>query len=106
MSEIHFGTGIVREWRAGAGWGVIDSPETAGGCLVIFESIQTPGFKSLTPGETVDFEWITASQEGFTFRAERVWPGGITRDDNEQVDRSGDAYSSELLISFDEERPE
>ena len=33
---------IVREWHADLGWGVLDSPETPGGCWAHFSVIGTP----------------------------------------------------------------
>ena len=73
------------------GWGVIESPETPGGCwayysdLVGGEQWPTPapgeallisgGFRSATVGETVDFEWEpVADQDGYKFRATNVRP--------------------------------
>ena len=85
--------GTVRVWHREEGWGVIDSPDTPGGCWAHFshlwnENIATPGpddvievtggFKEAFAGETVDFEWEAASQDGYVFRATTVVPRGRT----------------------------
>lgn len=43
-------TATVREWRDEEGWGVLDSPETPGGCFGHYSDIQAPGFRTLSPG--------------------------------------------------------
>jgi CspA family cold shock protein len=35
--------GVVREWNAEEGWGVVDSDETPGGCWVHFSHIEIAG---------------------------------------------------------------
>ncbi|WP_433664126.1 hypothetical protein ACQPW1_19545 [Nocardia sp. CA-128927] len=65
MSE----TGAVREWHAEEGWGVIDAAAV-------------PALKSerrdLVAGEQVEFEWELAEQDGFQFRALRLWLAGAS----------------------------
>ncbi|HEX5985792.1 MAG TPA: hypothetical protein VFY86_04680 [Nocardioides sp.] len=76
-------TATVREWHDQLGWGVLDSPETPGGCWTHFSDIETCwlGFvdggeayeyKGLTAGEVVDLEWESPGQDGFDYRAVRV----------------------------------
>lgn len=65
-------TGTVREWHAELGWGVLDSPDTPGGCWVHFSNIDGTGFRALTVGATVDLDWEQATQDGYRFRATRV----------------------------------
>jgi cold shock protein len=87
-------TGTVRIWYREEGWGVIDSPETPGGCWAGFGQLwndyERPeigpgevleisgGFCELFEGETVDFEWertsAPGSQDGYSFRATTVRP--------------------------------
>lgn len=78
-------TATVREWHSDLGWGVLDSPETPGGCWVHFSVIVTPNisespgmamseYKSLTVGQTVDLEWEAPGQDGFGFVASVVRP--------------------------------
>jgi outer membrane protein assembly factor BamB len=71
--------GVVREWRADEGWGIVDSPETPGGCWVHFSSIDMPGYHPLTAGEQVELTWERAAQDGYSFRAVRVVPSGAWR---------------------------
>jgi len=70
----------VREWHDDLGGGVLDSPETPGGCWTHFSVIETPylgsvqgaqvwEYKSLSTGDIVEFEWETAGQDGFDYRA-------------------------------------
>jgi CspA family cold shock protein len=68
-------TGTVREWNTGEGWGVIDSPDTPGGCWAHFSSVLRGGFRELTPGGTVSIEYETARQDGYAYRAIAVWTG-------------------------------
>ena len=73
-------TATVREWHEDLGWGVLDSPETPGGCWAHFSTIesrersssgneQVSDYKELVPGETVELEWTSPGQDGFDFRA-------------------------------------
>ncbi|MFC4604418.1 cold shock domain-containing protein [Rhodococcus kronopolitis] len=65
-------TGTVREWHAELGWGVLDSPDTPGGCWAHYSNIDGTGFRALTVGATVDIDWEHAAQDGYRFRATRV----------------------------------
>lgn len=71
---------VVREWHEDFGWGVLDSPETPGGCWTHFSSINTPvvrlegrveifGYKVLAVGDVVELDWEAGWQDGFDFRA-------------------------------------
>jgi len=62
-------TATVREWHGELGWGVLDSPETPGGCWAHFSNIDGPGYRTLTVGETVDLDWEQTEQDGYAFRA-------------------------------------
>jgi CspA family cold shock protein len=82
----------VRDWHPEEGWGVIDSPDTPGGCWVHFSylwndgipevgpgevvEVVTDGYREVSQGETVDFDWETANQDGYDFRATNVRPRG------------------------------
>jgi cold shock protein len=86
--------GTVREWHSDEGWGVIDSPDTPGGCWVHFadlwnDGIPPPGpgevvqvsggYREVFEGETVDFDWEPAAfpgQDGYSFRATTARPRG------------------------------
>jgi CspA family cold shock protein len=81
----------VRDWHREDGWGVIDSPDTPGGCWVHFSHLWndgipqagpgevvevTGGYREVFEGETVDFDWETLGQNGYDFRATSVRPRG------------------------------
>jgi CspA family cold shock protein len=66
--------GVVREWSDDEGWGVIDSPETPGGCWAHFTHLAMPGFHTLRPGQSVELTWEPAGQHGYEFRAMKVRP--------------------------------
>ena len=92
-------TGSVRAYDADKGWGVIDGPDVPGGCWVHFSAIAADGYRELTAGQPVVFRAETADQDGFAYRAVRVWTGGA-----EPADRpagTGGAYQSSLTLSFD-----
>ncbi|MFH9549169.1 cold shock domain-containing protein [Streptomyces sp. NPDC017435] len=69
-------TATVREWRDEEGWGVLDSPETPGGCFGHFADIQAPGFRTLSPGQQVDLicEAPGFKQDGYDYRAVSITP--------------------------------
>jgi len=46
-------TGTVREWHDDEGWGVIDSPDTPGGCWAHFSVVDMQGYRGLTYGSRV-----------------------------------------------------
>jgi len=100
--------GTVRIWHDEDGWGVIDSASTPGGCWTHFSQAAIPGFRSLRPGQLVEFEWEPAEQDGYEFRTTRVWPHGqqpyeapadVTSTDGSSV------YRSTLTITLDEPPP-
>ena len=68
--------GIVRFWKSEDGWGVIDCAQTPGGCWVHFSDVDGEGFRKLSPGQEVAFEWQKTSGpvEGCAFVAVRVQP--------------------------------
>ncbi len=95
-------TGSVRSWFGEEGWGVIDSPDTPGGCWAHFSNVMIPGYKEFTAGELVNLDWEPADQDGYRFRALRVWPTGTDPIETPQVAGSSSAYSSTLTITFDD----
>ena len=64
--------GTVSQWSEDEGWSVISSSDTPGGCWAHFSQLELPGYGSLEPGETVEFEWEQGEQDGFAYRAVRV----------------------------------
>ena len=68
--------GLVRWFDEAEGWGVIDAPEVPGGCFVHFSNIVVEGHRALAAGESVAFTYEAPGfeQDGYDFRALRVWP--------------------------------
>lgn len=63
--------GLLR--RDEEGRGVLDSPETPGGCFGHFSDIQMTGFRTLAPGQQVDLTWEAPGfKQGGTTTAR--WP--------------------------------
>lgn len=96
--------GIVSEWHNEDGWGVIDSPNTPGGCWTHFSAVRVAGYRALAPNSKVLFEFEPANQDGYRFRAVAVWPPGSTPGsaDPNQPSEAGTAYRSTLTVMFDE----
>ena len=93
--------GTVRLWSDGEGWGVIDSPDTPGGCWAGFMHVRVAGFASLQPGVEVELEWEPVSQDGFDFCAVSVWPVGA-EPVYKRGSQTGDAYRSSLVFAQDD----
>ena len=67
--------GVVREYDDREGFGVIDSPDTPGGCWFHYSMIEVPGRKTLSAGQLVRFTLEReVDQDGFVFRAVQVRP--------------------------------
>ncbi|WP_228973986.1 cold-shock protein [Streptomyces sp. DH12] len=66
----------VREWRDEEGWGVLDSPETPGGCFGHYSAIDMPGFRTLEAGRRVELTWEAPGfrQDGYEYRALTIVP--------------------------------
>lgn len=73
----------VRKWHDDVGWGVLDSPETPGGCWTHYTAIDTPlvgridgaevhEYKGLAASDSVELDWATPGQDGFHYRAVAV----------------------------------
>lgn len=94
--------GTVRTWHEDQGWGVIDSDATPGGCWVLFSAVHVPSPRTLEVGAAVHLEWERADQDGYAFRATRVWPVGRPPvDDVIRVEGPSAGYASRLEIRFD-----
>lgn len=93
--------GVVREWHDAEGWGVIDSPETPGGCWAHFSHIDADGYRSATPGQTVDLVHESPGQDGYPFRAVRVRIDGLAPAGPAEPTDPGGACSSRLTIRYD-----
>jgi cold shock CspA family protein len=66
--------GYVTSWDDDAGWGVLTSADVPGELFAHFSSIDAVGYRSLTPGEHVRFDWepFPSGQDGYFYRATRV----------------------------------
>jgi CspA family cold shock protein len=93
-------SGVVREFHVDEGWGVIDGPAVPGGCWVHFSAIAMDGFRQLAAGRQVWFRAEAAEQDGFGFRAVKVWTGDV--EPTGQPSSGGGAYHSTLTLTFEE----
>lgn len=66
--------GTVRTWNEADGSGVVDSPETPGGCWTHFSVVEVDGYRHLVPGQSVQLDWDERGQDGYPYRAVRVTP--------------------------------
>jgi len=94
--------GTVRAWHDAEGWGVVDSPETPGGCWVHFSHVLVPGHRTLRPGQEVELAVEPADQDGFTYRAVRVWPVGAEPYET-PAGPPGAAHTSTRTLGFDDD---
>lgn len=62
----------VRVWHDEEGWGVVDSPETPGGCWVHFSHVDIEGYRSLRGVDRVELEYREVPQDGYRFAAVHV----------------------------------
>lgn len=93
--------GSVRTFDADEGWGVIDGPDVPGGCWVHFSAIAMAGYRELKPGQRVSFSAEAASQDGFAFRAVKVWTGDAEPPGQPGREESSAAYQSRLTLTFE-----
>lgn len=99
-------SGTVRFWRDEKGHGVIDWPETPGGCWTHFGAVAVAGYRSLQPGQPVVLEGEKVWQDGYAYRAVRAWPA-----DQSPVDTAVDeacaagTHASRLTLTFKRESP-
>ena len=93
--------GSVRVFDADEGWGVIDGPDVPGGCWVHFSAIAGDGYRQLSAGQRVSFHAEEARQDGFAFRAVKVWTGEVEPPAPVGEQRSSGAYHSTLIITAD-----
>jgi cold shock protein len=81
---------------------VLDSSETPGGCWAHFSVVATVDYRRLAVDQPVEFEWERADQDGFGYRALRVWPAGLEPADRPPSDaQPSAAYRSTLTITLD-----
>jgi CspA family cold shock protein len=67
--------GTVAFWHDEEGWGAIQTPDREGVGFVLFADVRVPGYRTLVPGERVDFEWLDDfHQDGCQWRVAWVKP--------------------------------
>ncbi|GAA2522351.1 cold-shock protein [Pilimelia columellifera] len=93
--------GTVRVFHAERGWGVIDGPEVPGGCWAHFSAIAMDGYRELSQGQQVTFRAEAFSQDGFAYRAVKVWTGGVEPPDQPPTPDGSAGYRSSLTLTFD-----
>jgi cold shock protein len=94
--------GVVRDFRADEGWGVVDGPDVPGGCWVHFSAIMMGGYRRLTRGQWVSFHAEVADQDGFEFRATTVWPDGGEPTDPSADHGTSTGHRGSLVLTFDQ----
>jgi CspA family cold shock protein len=102
QTEAVTSSGVVRAYAADEGWGVIDGSDVPGGCWVHFSAIAGAEPRQLAQGQRVSFRAEAVEQDGFAYRAVKVWPGDTEPDDRRHEDTDSDAYRSTLTLTFDE----
>ncbi len=103
MTTPEIATGTVVLWHDDEGWGVLRSDDVPGELWAHFSTVVMTGFRTLTPGDAVQFTWEVAEQDGYSFRAVAVYPPGVevgTAPDQNTTSGS-DAYRSSLTIEWD-----
>jgi len=98
--------GSVRAFDADEGWGVIDGPDVPGGCFVHFSAIAMDGCREVVRGQQVSFRAEAANQDGFAFRAVKVWTGNVEPPDQAATEGSSATYHSTLILNFDPPHPD
>jgi CspA family cold shock protein len=94
--------GSVRSYDADEGWGVIDGPDVPGGCWVHFSAVAADGYRELRPGQRVSFRAEAVDQDGFGYRAVKVWTGEVEPPDRIAGPDGSGAYGSTLTLTFDQ----
>ncbi|GIE76665.1 hypothetical protein Aph02nite_26150 [Actinoplanes philippinensis] len=93
--------GTVRSYYEDEGWGVIDGPDVPGGCWVHFSDIAADGYRALTPGQRVSYRAEEAEQDGYAFRAVKVWTGDTEPAARTVREGGSGACGSTLTLTFD-----
>ncbi len=63
----------IRVWHD-EGWGVVDSPETPGGCWAHFSDVPGSRYIAFAPGDPVWLDWESPGQDGYPYRATQLRP--------------------------------
>lgn len=60
--------GTVKEWHSEEGWGVLAAPGLPD-TWVHYAFLDMPGYRTLSAGDQVEFDWEPAQQDGYSARA-------------------------------------
>jgi len=66
--------GTVRLWKGEEGSGILESEDTIGGVWAHFGEILGNGFRTLVPGQSVEFDVENQCQDGYDYRASNIRP--------------------------------
>jgi CspA family cold shock protein len=102
VTEIEPVSGVVSTWNDDEGWGVLASQRTPGGCWCHFSALAMEGFRTLSPGTSVEFLYEVAEQDGYNFRAVEAWPVGQRHRAPESEFEGGESFST-ITIHVDTE---
>jgi CspA family cold shock protein len=91
----------VRTFDADRGWGVIDGPDVPGGCWVHFSALAIDGYRMLVAGREVAFRAEAVDQDGFAYRAVKVWTDRAEPADRAPIEGGSAGYQSRLTLTFD-----
>lgn len=96
--------GVIRTWDDEDGWGVIDSPDTPGGCWVSYSHIEAGVAPTLHTGQVVSFSFEAVEwQDGYRWRAILVQPEGAEpAPERKSRHEPSSAYRSSLHLTFDD----
>ena len=92
-------TGHVLEWHSEEGWGVLGTDALSTPVWAHFSAIEAEGYRELTPGRHVTFAAEEVPQDGYSWRAVRIWPEGVSH--RRPKGEDGPGYNSSLEITFD-----
>ena len=70
------GTGRVKFFKAGKGWGGIEDPSLPGDVWFHVMAIDMPGYRELSEGQRVELTYERADQDSWRYRAISVKPLG------------------------------
>lgn len=91
----------MRRFDADEGWGIIDGPDVPGGCWVHFSAITGDGYRQLSAGQRVSFHAEAANQDGFAFRAVKVWTGEVEPAAPIRQEHDSGGYQTTLTLTAD-----
>lgn len=104
MAEPRPSTGVVRLWNHDEGWGVIDSPDTPGGCWIHTTTTSTRRHAGLEPGRGVRFTFERLPgqgvQDGYDYVARDAWYVGD--EPHRRPPAAPGAYRTALTITWDD----